>query len=85
MAKEYDVCTELLTMTSEILRNYDKAITGDVFKVKRQVMFRCPKTDELVPESKCAKCAHNFGNISDNYIYCLPKDKKNKGKRGEKK
>lgn len=72
MTKEYELCTELLNITEEILRNYNKDINSDIFKVKRQVMLRCPKTNELVPESQCVVCIHNFGNVSDKYIYCLP-------------
>lgn len=81
MAKEHEECVELLSLTSEILRNYDKPIIGGVFRVKRQVMFQCPKTNGLVPESRCVGCVHNFGNVSDKYIYCLPEVEKHRGKR----
>ena len=81
MNKEYKVCTELISLTPEMLKNWDTTITGDTYQVKRQVFLRCPKTEELIPESQCLQCIHNFGQASDKWVYCLPETDKPKGKR----
>lgn len=81
MIKEYKVCKEIIQLTPEMLRNYEKGISGDVYQVKRQIMLRCPITCELVPESQCLKCVQNFGKLSDKWIYCLPKTTKIRRKR----
>lgn len=81
MSKEYKLCTELLEPTPEMLRSWDKKINGDIYLVKRQVLLRCPITNELVPESQCLRCEHNYGQSSDRWVYCLPETKKFKRKK----
>ena len=81
MDKGYKICKELPAVTSEILRNWNAEITGDIFLVKRQVMVRCPRSGELVQEKYCTNCSHNLGRSSDKWIYCLPETEKVRGKR----
>lgn len=81
MKNEYKICNELQGATPEILRNFEKGISGNIYLVKRQVMMRCPLTNELVPEHQCQQCKHHFGQPSNKWIYCLPKTEKVKGKR----
>ena len=81
MNTENKLCHELLELTPEVLKNWDNPVKGDIFLVKRQIMLRCPLTNELVLERQCLQCKHNFGQSSRKWIYCLPQTEKVRGKR----
>ena len=80
MTQEYRLCSELEGLTPEIIRAWNDEIVGDVFLVKRQILVRCPKTKELIQESECLRCDHNFGRSSNKWMYCLPDENKSKRK-----
>ena len=84
-AKGYKICDDLKDISPQIIREWNRETTGDLILVKRQVFFRCPRTDILVPESDCHNCPHNFGDASKREIYCMPNTKKTQGVRGQRK
>lgn len=83
--EEYKICKNPNRLTPQIIRNWNNEYHGDIYIVKRQILLRCPKTNELVPESECLSCTHYFGQNSDNSIYCLPDTERNVGARSKRK
>ena len=74
--KGYRQCKELKQLTSEILQNWDCAGSEDIFLIRKQTSFLCPLSNQLVSETICRSCAHNFGNASIREIYCIPEFEK---------
>jgi len=83
--KEYKICKELNQLTPQIIRAWNDECYGDVYIVRKQILLRCPKTNELVPESECLSCTHYFGWGSDGWIYCVPNTDREIGVRSRRK
>ena len=80
------LCMEIDAITSEMIREWDdKNNFGEIYIVKKQILFECVKTKEMVTQHKCLQCKHFYGWSSERYIYCLPNHPKTSGVRSDRK
>lgn len=82
---EYKKCKAIDRLTPEIIREWDSTKDDEIFIVKKQVFFKCPKTDNLVQQGECLSCNHFYGWSSEKWIYCLPYTEKQRGIRSMRK
>lgn len=75
MKDDYIEVDELVTLTPEIIRNWNEVVET-VYLVKKRIIVTCPITKKDQPLDNCKSCPHYFGNASDKAIYCAPKSNK---------
>lgn len=74
--------TKIKQITPEIIKNLKAVVDAEIiYKVKKITRYHCPVQKAEVDGGECHGCKHNFGNLSERSIYCIPELDKNRYRR----